>query len=438
MSGRVASTLVNGNGLYFSRAVSAGPLIFFGATATDEHGALAEQAQVAAPYHLSPGAHSVAQGRYVFEQLGAALAGLDSGLEHIVQVEQFTPRKVYADGYITTRAEYLREARPTTALCASGDLLPDGAVVCTTGIAVRPGFGVEKELAPLPVGQEGGGIDWSQAGVEYAGAPPYNDIVVAGPYVFVTGDVAVDPDTGDVDPAVKVPDWLWVGSEARNEARHLLARLRERMKQLGGSLADVLHITLFVTDVADVFEIDRAWRGVFSADPPARTIIPVRGVGVPRREARGLGHGDRAVKLEQQVRALRPGHGIEREVVATPRGRFGHAAEAVRAGAALWISEQYAAPVDIERGLSDEVSAVMRRVEELCVAAGSRLENLAQLRAFVLDPQTGHLVHEFIRSEFPDAPPVVCVTSVPDPLLVPGANLFVDGVAYVPGGGDGR
>jgi 2-iminobutanoate/2-iminopropanoate deaminase len=430
--------LVSGSALHCSRAVSAGPLIFFGSTATDERGSLAEEARVAAPYELSPGAHSVAQGRYVFDQLSLALEDLGSRLDQIVQVEQFTPRKVYADGYITTRAEYLREARPTTALCASGELLPEGAVICTTGVAVRPGFGVEKEIAPLPEGEEGGGIDWAQAGDEYAGAPPYNDVVLAGPYVFVTGDVAVDPETGDVDPAARVPDWLWVGSEARNEARVLLARLRDRMERLGGSLSDVVHVTLFVTDISDIFDIDRAWVGVFGEEPPARTIIPVRGVGVPRREAAGLGHGDRAVKLEQQVRAVRPGHGVEREVVTTPRGRLGHAAEAVRAGEVLWISEQYASPSDIDCGLSDEVDAVMRRVEELCVAAGSQLDNLAQLRAFVVDPRTGHLVHEWIRARFPEAPPVVCVTSVPEPLLVPSANLFVDAVAYVPGGSDGR
>jgi 2-iminobutanoate/2-iminopropanoate deaminase len=438
MTGRVASGLVSGNGLHYSRAVSAGPLIFFGTTAADELGRLANEAQVSPPYHVSPAAHSVTQGRFVFDEHRSALTAHDTGLGDIVQVEQFTPHKVYADGYITTRAAYLREARPTTALCASGELLPDGAVICTTGTAVRPGLGIEKEIAPLPEGEEGGGIDWAQAGDEYAGAPPYNDIVVAGPYVFVTGDTPVDPATGDVDPAAKVPDWLWVGSEARNEARLLLTRLRDRLERFDGTLADVIHITVMVTEIADVFEIDRAWRGLFDDDPPARTIIPVRGVGVPRREAPGLGHSDGAIKLEQQARALRPGRGIAREVVETSRGRFGHAAEAIRAGAALWISEQYAEVADIDRGISDEVSAVMRRVEELCAAAGSGLENLVQLRAFVLDPRTGHLVHEFVKRQFPEGPPVVCVTSVPGPLLVPGANLFVDAVAHVPGGNDVR
>jgi 2-iminobutanoate/2-iminopropanoate deaminase len=436
MSGRDTSALVSGNGLHYSRAVSAGPLIFFGTTAADEGGLLAPEASVAPPYHVSPAAQAVAQGSYVFDQLGSALEGLDSGLGQIVQVEQFTPHKIYADGYITTRAAYLREARPTTALCASGELLPEGAVICTTGVAVRPGSGIEKEIAPLPEGEEGGGINWAQAGDEYAGPPPYNDVVAAGPYVFVTGDTAVDPATGDVDPAAKVPDWLWVGSEARNEARVLTGRLGERMERFGGSLADVIHVTLLVTDIADIFEIDRAWRALFGDDPPARTIIPVRGVGVPRREAPGLGHGDRAIKLEQQARALRPGHGVEREVVVTPRGRFGHAAEAICAGAVLWISEQYASPAEIDRGIANEVAAVMRRVDEVCAAAGSRLESLVQLRAYVLDAQTGHVVHEFVKREFPEAPPVVCVTSVPGPLLVPGANLFIDAVAHVPGGND--
>ncbi len=61
------------------------------------------------------------------------------------------------------------------------------------------------------------------------------------------------------------------------------------MEQVGGSLADVVHVTLMVTDITDIFEIDRAWKRAFGDAPPARTVIPVRGLGVPRRGARAWG-----------------------------------------------------------------------------------------------------------------------------------------------------
>ncbi len=426
---RIAAQVSSGEGLHCARVVAAGPLVFFGGTAVDDAGRLAPEAAVAPPYHLSPAAHAVRQGTYLFDRLAEGLGSVGSGLEHIVQVEQFTPRKAYADGYITTRGEYLPAARPTTALAATGELLPEGAVICAMGIAARPGGGAGKEIAPLPPGEEGGGIDWSQLGDAYAGDAPYNDVVLAGPYVFVTGDVTLDPSTGEVEEAARVADWIWAGSEARNEAGVLLGRLGDRMGRLGGSLDDIVHVTLFVTDVADVFEIDRAWSKAFGDNPPARTLIPVRGLGVPRREGAGMGHGDRAVKLEQQVRALRPGHGAEREVVSTPAGRLAHEAEAVRAGELVWMSHQYARRAAGTAGAEAEVEEIFARLGELCAAAGATLEHLVQVRAFVLDLEAGRLVHARVRELFPSSPPVVSVTTVPGPLLVPGASLFVDAVA---------
>lgn len=427
--GRVVVDVADRGRVHASRVVGAGPLAFFGGTAHDEDGRLAAEVAVPPPYGVSPAAHAVRQGAYVFDRVADGLAAVGSGLDQIVQVEQFTPRKAFADGYIVTRGDYLREARPTTALAATGALVPDGAVVCAMGIAARAG--TTKEIAPLPPGEEGGAIDWAQLGDAYEDDAPYNDVVLAGPYAFITGDVALDPETGEVDPAARVPDWIWAGSEARNEARLLLDRLGERMGRLGGSLDDLVHVTVFVTDIADLFEIDRVWRRVFGDTPPARTIIPVRGLGVPRREGERLGHADRAVKLEQQVRAVRPGHGVARELVATARGRFAHEAEAVKAGPLVWISHQYAEP-GAYRSSGEEVDQLFARLDEVCRAAGTTIGNLAQLRAFVRDPAIGDAVYARLRALVPTDPPVVAITEVPGPLLVPTASLFVDAVAYVP------
>jgi enamine deaminase RidA (YjgF/YER057c/UK114 family) len=202
------------------------------------------------------------------------------------------------------------------------------------------------------------------------------------------------------------------------------------MERLGGSLADVVHVTLFVTDIADVFEIDRAWRLRFGDAPPARTLIPVRGVGVPRREAEGMGHADRAVKLEQQVRALRPGHGVRAEAVTTAAGRLAHEAEAVRAGSLVWLSHQYPRASAASGSVEEQVHELFDRLGEVCEAAGTDLANLVQLRVFALEADTGHAVSARLRELVPADPPVVAVTTVPGPLLVPGAALFVDAVAF--------
>lgn len=433
--GRVVGDVIDGDGIYCSRLATAGPFVFLGGTAVDAEGRLAAEAAVEPPYHVSPPAHVVHQARYLFDEFSKVLVGVGSSLDQMLQVEQFTPSKVYADGYIDTRSAYLVRGRPTTAFAATGALLPEGAVICSTGIALRPGGGFGKEIPPPPAAAEGEASPWADLGEAFSEEAPYNDIVLAGPYVFVTGDVTIDWETGDVDPAAKVADWIWVGSEARGEAEVLLSRLQDRLKGIGASLADVVHVTMFVIDIGDLFELDRVWRRFFGDDPPARTVIPVRGVGCPRWEGEKLGHRDRAVKLEHQVRAIRPAFGATREVVTTGAGGLAHEAEAIKAGSLLWISQQYAGDRGGLRSAEDtesQVRFIFDRIGELCRQAGTTPENLVRVRAFVLDPDDGYLVYERLRELMPADPPTVAITAVPGPLLLPGASVFLDAVAYVP------
>lgn len=416
--------------VYASRAVAAGPLVFFGGTAYGADGQLAEETAVGAPYHLSPPAHVTAQGSFLFDRAKQHLEQLGSGMEHIVQVEQFIPAKAYADGHVTNRSRYLQTARPTTMMGATGELVPEGAVLAMFGIAARPEAGCEKQLAPLPPEEAGGAIDWTQLGEAYKDGPPYTDVVLAGPYVFVTGDVTFDAAAGEVEAAARVADWIWAGSEARNEASVLLERLAMRLERLGANLEDVVHITLFVTDISDIYAIDQSWQRLFGTNPPARTVVPVRGVGVPRREGTGMGHGDRAVRLEHQVRAIRPGQGVTVERLSTDAGALAHEAQAVKAGELAWLSHQYPR-ASAGGSIEAQVDEVLGEVAALCAQAGSSIENLAQLRVFCTDPAAADVVAAKLRALVPNDPPVVGVMTVPGPLLVPGAELFVDGVVQV-------
>lgn len=428
---REVAEVTNAGAVYASRAVAAGPLVFFGGTAYGATGELDVEATVAPPYHLSPAAAVTKQGSFLFERLAPQLNSLGSDLEQIVQVEQFIPSKAHADGHVTNRSRYLATARPTTMMGATGTLSPAGAELAMFGVAARTSAGCEKKLSPLPPAEAGGAIDWSQLGEAYKDGPPYTDVVLAGPYAFVTGDVTLDATTGEVEAAAKVPDWIWAGSEARNESAVLLNRLATRLQRLGSTLAEVVHVTLFVTDISDIYEIDQSWEKLFGSQPPARTIVPVRGLGVPRKEGTGMGHGDRAVRLEHQVRAIRPDQGLTLERVESESGNLAFESEAVRAGELMWLSHQYprlTAGSDTET----QVDEVLEQISQLCAAAGTSLSSLAQLRVFCLDESTAGIVAERLRKLVPVDPPVVGVMTVPGPLLVPGAQLFMDGVVHTP------
>jgi len=433
VAGRVVTGLVEGNGVYCSRAAAGGPYVFLASPAVDGEGRFAEEAGVAPPYHLSPSAHVRFQTRFIFDRYKEALAELGSSIDDVVQVEQYIQRKVHADGYLETSRGpgFMERGRPGSALIPTGDFVPEGCVVNPTGIAVIPGEGIAKEIL-TPGAQDPG--KRPELGSAYAEEPVYNEVVTAGGYVFTVGDWSSDYETG-IHPDAKTPDWIWWGNEARNEAQFIFPILRQRLEAAGTTLANAVHCTVFLVDLADQYEVDLVWREVFPDVPPARTVIPVRGLGAPRREDART-HAEGAMKLETMFQSIRPGFGVEKEAVTTGAEPLGHESEAIRAGPLLWTSAVLAGGRDGLRTRPEtpsQLAYVFRRLAEICEAGGTSLQNLLRVRAFVTDPSDGYAVYASLREAVPDDPPCVAVTGVPGPLQVPGCTVAVDAVAFVPG-----
>lgn len=432
VGGRTVHGRVDGNGIYCSRMVSAGPYVFLASAALDENGRFADKARVPPPYHLSPSAQVRRQTQYIFERYKEGLASLGSSVNDIVQVEQYIQLKAHADGYLETSRGpgFMERGRPGSALIETGDFVPEGCVVNPTGIAVIRGEGIEKEILGTG-GQDPG--KRPEFGEAYAEEPVYNEIVTAGGYVFTVGDWSSDYETG-IHPDVKVADWIWWGNEARNEANFVFKCLDERLQAAGTSLANAVHATVFLIDLADQYEVDEVWRKWLPDAPPARTVIPVRGLGAPRREG-ARSHAEGAMKMESMFQSIRPGFGIEKEIVSTGAEMLGHESEAVKAGPLLWTSGILAGDRNGLATAPDTPSQVMHifgRLAEICEAGGTSLSNLVRLRAYVTDVRDAYGVYAALKAVTSDDPPCVAVTGVPGPLQVPGCSIVVDAVAYVP------
>lgn len=431
-AGRVVRDVVDGDGVYFARVAAGGSYVFLASPAVDRGGRLADEARVPPPYHLSASAQVRAQTRYVFERYTEDLTALGSSVNDVVQVEQYIQRKAHADGYLETSRGpgFMERGRPGSALICTGDFVPEGCVVNPTGIAVIPGEGVSKEI--LSPGTQDPGKR-PEFGAAYAEEPVYNELVTAGPYVFTVGDWSSDYETG-IHPDVKVADWIWWGNEARNEASFILQTLETRLRAAGTSLENAVHCTVYLIDLADQFEVDLVWRQRFPSDPPARTVIPVRGLGAPRWEGART-HAEGAMKMESMFQSVRPGFAVEKQVVSTGAEPLGYESEAVKAGPLLWISGQLAGGRDGLHTAPDapsQLSYVFRRLDEICEAGGTMLANLLRVRAYVTDVRDVYAVYAALREAVPEDPPCVAVTGVPGPLQVPGCSVVVDAVAYVP------
>jgi reactive intermediate/imine deaminase len=96
---------------------------------------------------------------------------------------------------------------------------------------------------------------------------PYSHAVEAGPFLFVTGQLATDPD----DDALPIPP----GIEA--QTHKVMDNLARVLKGCGLSLANVVQVRIFLTDFnCDYARMNEIYATYFAADRrPARTTVGV-------------------------------------------------------------------------------------------------------------------------------------------------------------------
>jgi enamine deaminase RidA (YjgF/YER057c/UK114 family) len=427
---RRVSEVVDANGLYFSRAASAGPLVFLASVAVDDRGQIPEEAKAAPPYQLSRSATVTAQANYIFRKYKSALADLGSSISDIAQVEQYIPLKSYADAYLSaSRApEFLKERRPASALIEVGELVQNECVINPTAIAVIPGEKTKKELFNPRKTLASKDAKFGDA---YAEEPIYNELVRVGGYFFTAGDVAFD--LNGIAPEARVNDSVWWGNEVRNETDFILKLNESRLRTIGASLEDVVHASVCVTDPGDLFEMDQVWKKYFKV-PPARFVTPIKGLGVPRKEG-AKGQAENAVSVEMMTMGVVPREGVEKEIIKTDRSPMGHESVAVRAGPTLWISGQLAADktgLVTKSDAKSQIDYVLQNIQSICKSGGTTLHNLVRICASVTSKQAGYDLFKALKVAIPSNPPTVTVNVVPGSLQVPDCSVLIGGTAYVP------
>ena len=99
---------------------------------------------------------------------------------------------------------------------------------------------------------------------------PYSHAVEAGPFVFVTGQLATDP----VDDSLPIPP----GIEA--QTLKVMDNLTRVLRGCGLSLANVVCVRIFLTDFnGDYAKMNDIYATYFAADKrPARTTVGVTGL----------------------------------------------------------------------------------------------------------------------------------------------------------------
>jgi 2-iminobutanoate/2-iminopropanoate deaminase len=98
---------------------------------------------------------------------------------------------------------------------------------------------------------------------------PYSQAIVHGDLVFCSGQVALDPATGQV-----------VEGDVAAQTTQILANLSAVLEAAGSSLQRVVKTTVFLVTMDDFAHMNRSYEVGFGAHKPARSTVAV--VGLPR------------------------------------------------------------------------------------------------------------------------------------------------------------
>jgi 2-iminobutanoate/2-iminopropanoate deaminase len=91
---------------------------------------------------------------------------------------------------------------------------------------------------------------------------PYSPAVRAGGFIFVAGQVPVDPATDKIS-----------NGDIQHETRLAIENIKRILEGCGASLASVVRVGVYLADGADFAKMNEVYAEYFGANKPARTTI---------------------------------------------------------------------------------------------------------------------------------------------------------------------
>ena len=94
---------------------------------------------------------------------------------------------------------------------------------------------------------------------------PYSQAVEHDGWIFASGQIPLDPASGEL-----------VGGEIEHQARQVLSNLRAVLEAAGASLDDVVRTTIYLIDLSHFPRVNAVYAEHFTAEPrPARATVQV-------------------------------------------------------------------------------------------------------------------------------------------------------------------
>jgi 2-iminobutanoate/2-iminopropanoate deaminase len=97
-----------------------------------------------------------------------------------------------------------------------------------------------------------------------AAVGPYSQAVLVDGWLYVSGQIPLDPASGEV-----------VAGDIETRTRRVLDNLSAVLQAAGGGLKDVIRTTVFLENMGDFARVNAIYATYFADDPPARACVQV-------------------------------------------------------------------------------------------------------------------------------------------------------------------
>jgi len=94
---------------------------------------------------------------------------------------------------------------------------------------------------------------------------PYSQAAEAGGFIFISGQLPIDPATG-----------AFAGNDIAAQTAAVIKNLEAILKSRGLSLENIVKTTVFMTDLAQFARMNEVYGSFFSKNPPARAAVEVK------------------------------------------------------------------------------------------------------------------------------------------------------------------
>ena len=96
---------------------------------------------------------------------------------------------------------------------------------------------------------------------------PYSQAVSSGNFLFISGQLPLDPTTGEM-----------VTGDIAKQTRRILQNLQAILESQGLSMEDIVKVTVFITQMDDYQTVNEVYAEIFGEWQPARSVVQVAGL----------------------------------------------------------------------------------------------------------------------------------------------------------------